>query len=228
MSDIDTVKTAQLFAPAFFPSTQIVKKSTERGVFCHHGTPRTTHNQIFFHIKPFVDFFENFRFVVLHPFITPNRIFDARRCGSRQTQTVQHFYKTETFDVDDAFSVFLFLGCAPCIHIAHRIAECISVFVYQNKSLHLRTETDCFDIIRVDFGLFQNSFGRFPHSCPPFVGRLFHAAVVAYIKFVFGQCAGNQFDFIGYLENTGFVACRADIVRNNIDSFFFLTHGVFL
>lgn len=78
MLDVNAYHIAYRLAPTFMARSCIIEQGGESAVPGHNELTACAADKIFFYIKPFVYFFENFRLMCLNPLVFPNGVFYGR------------------------------------------------------------------------------------------------------------------------------------------------------
>ena len=213
---INAVHIAQGLAPAALTRAAVVQEGRIRRIPRHDASAGAAADKIFLYVEPFVYPLIRLRLVFLHPFVLPQGILDARGCSPRPHEALQEHSGVYAGNGD---AVGLTLGKLPAgtlIHVAHRAAQRIALFIDQHKPLHLRAEGYADDLLRVNAGFLDEAARAFPHGLPPLVRVLLRSAVGHYIKPVALILAGQKPDRFAELEKAGLNARRSDIIRDNI------------
>ena len=184
MRHIDLKDIADRLAPALLALSGIIKQGCKGRILCHCEFIGASADKEVLNVKPFVSLFIIFRLVIFHPFIFVNRILYTARNRSRYRKRFQKRNDIRTCDLKTVSHIFLQLLLGTLIHIAHRSADRIAVFVNKNKSLHLRAERNACNLFRLDIRLCENLLGRGTHCVPPLLGILLGTAVFEYVKII--------------------------------------------
>ena len=133
----DAVHLAKPLVPALMAGPRVVEKRGISRVARHDEFTRAARDQIFLHVEPFVRLLEDLRLVRLHPFVFPERIFYARRRGMRRGQTAEHHPRVHAGDRQSVRLTRAEFRARALIHIAHRAAERVRMFIDEHHALHL-------------------------------------------------------------------------------------------
>ena len=134
---IDAVHLAEGIVPALMAGPRVVEERGIGRVARHDEFTRAARNQIFLHVEPFVRLLEDLRLVRLHPLVFPERIFHARRRGMRRGQTAEHHPRVHAGDRQSVRLTRAEFRTRALIHIAHRAAERVRMFIDEHHALHL-------------------------------------------------------------------------------------------
>ena len=226
MLHLNAEHAAETCAPPFFPFSGVIEQRRECGVFRHDAFSGQPADKILFYIQPLVCPPEVLRFMIFDPFIFPHGIFDAGGHGSGDAQAFQQPEHIGSGDLRTVGKTFPYLSLCPLIHITHRAVHRLPILVHQHQPLHLGAERDPCHFVRSHFCPGKQFFCRIADCLPPFFFILFGSAVFQNIETVSLAHACQQRDRIIHTEQTGFYACRSDIVSQHINHIFiFLPHG---
>ena len=134
---LDAVHLAKPLVPALTAGPRVVEERGIGRVARHDEFTRAARDQIFLHVEPFVRLLEDLRLVRLHPLVFPERIFHARRRGMRRGQTAEHHPRVHAGDRQSVRLTRAEFRARALIHIAHRAAERVRMFIDEHHALHL-------------------------------------------------------------------------------------------
>ena len=184
MRHIDLEDIADRLAPALLALSGIVEQGCKSRILCHCKFIGASADKEVLDVKPFVSLFIILRLVIFHPFVFVDGILDAARNRSRYRKGFQKRNDIRSCYLKTVCHIFFQFLFGTLIHIAHRSAYGIAVFVNKDKSLHLRAERNACDLFRLDIRLCENLLCRGTHCVPPLIGVLFSTAVFEYVKIV--------------------------------------------
>ena len=133
----DAVHLAERLIPVLTAGPRVVEERGVSRVARHDEFTRAARDQIFLHVEPFVRLLEDLRLVRLHPLVFPERIFHARRRGMRRGQTAEHHPRVHAGDRQSVRLTRAEFRARALIHIAHRAAERVRMFIDEHHALHL-------------------------------------------------------------------------------------------
>ena len=116
---------------------RVVEKRGIGRVARHDEFTRAARDQIFLHVEPFVRLLEDLWLVRLHPLVFPERVFHARRRGMRRGQTAEHHPRVHAGDRQPVRLTRAEFRARALVHIAHRAAERVRMFIDEHHALHL-------------------------------------------------------------------------------------------
>ena len=133
----DAVHLAKRLIPVLTAGPRVVEERGIGRVARHDEFTRAARDQIFLHVQPFVRLLEDLWLVRLHPLVFPERIFHARRRGMRRGQTAEHHPRRSRRRRQSVRLTRAEFRARALIHIAHRAAERVRMFIDEHHALHL-------------------------------------------------------------------------------------------